>query len=618
MLKPGFKLNYKEWNIRQKLLIIISFLILMSVSLVSVLSYLRYSSYILNQTTRQTRQIIEQTGINIDTYIDELFRLCLSPYYNSNVMNVLENPASGEQERLENGREIEDFLGSVMTIPRKDILRVYIMTPTNIYSTIKTPYNMEDFNTYQQTDWYKQALTATEPIFLPVRAEKVFGNNKTQIFSVAQRICSRRDNSNVIGVIKVDADYSGIKSICDRVQVESGGGLFIIDDDKNIIYQNSRIANPLMLDTLLEKALTDVTGTDTKAAGERFIIATQRLEVTGWRVVSINAYAQLNKYSIDTRNSAFLLALLCAAAAVIVLVFYINSFLKPLFEVVGLMKKVQNGDMQSRYLVKNKDEIGYLGQSFNKMIDRINEMLERNTQLVREIYQMRYLQKEAQYNALCSQIKPHFLYNTLNTLSLLIKCGEHKKAVEDIGKLSYYLRAVMHTDKDIPLSQELKLADSYLGLQQSRYGEALRYEIRVDKGLMELNIPALTLQPIIENAVVHGCESIRGASVIKIYSEENDSRLLIHVDDNGKGITAETLKTLNDRLRLEYKEQDAQKVLEESVGLINVHRRLRLKYGEGSGLSIESRLGEGTKVTVAIDKNHAALQEPETEGTNIV
>ncbi len=618
MIKNGFKLGYREWNIRQKLLIIISFLILISVSLVSVLSYLRYSSYILNLTTRQTRQIIEQTGINIDTYTDELFRLCLSPYYNNDVMNVLENPASGEQQRLENGRVIEDFLGSVMTIPRKDILRVYIMTPANIYSTIKTPYNMEDFNTYQQTNWYKQALTINKPIFLPVRAEKVFGNNKTQIFSVAQRICSRRDNSNVIGVIKVDANYSGIKSICDRVQVETGGGLFIIDDDKNIIYQNSRITNQSTVDTLLEKALADVNGTDTKVSGERFIIATQRLEATGWRVVSINAYAQLNKYSIDTRNFAFLLALLCAAAAVVVLVFYVSRFLRPLFEVVTLMKRVQNGELQSRFVVKNRDEIGYLGQSFNTMIDRINEMMARNTQLVREIYQMRYLQKEAQYNALCSQIKPHFLYNTLNTLSLLIKCGEHKKAVDDINKLSYYLRAVMHTDKDIPLSQELRLADSYLGLQQSRYGEALQYEIEVDKGLLELNIPALTLQPIIENAVVHGCESTRGTSVIRIYSEEDDLRLLLHVDDNGKGIEPNTLLAINENLRIEYKEQDAQKVLEESVGLINVHHRLKLKYGEGSGLTIESRLGEGTKVTIVIVKNHLPTQKPETEGINLV
>ena len=609
---------YRDWSIKRKLLVIMSLLILLSVTLVSVLSYNRYSDYFTEQTKQQTQQIVEQISINVNTYLDELFRLSLAPYYNNSIMSELETPAENDLEKLDKQRKIENFLGSVMILPREDILRVYILTKNDVYSNIKTPYDMDNYLNYTKSEWYRQAISTQDQIFLPVRSEKVFGNNKTQIFSVVQGLRSKKDSSKVLGVIKVDANYAGIKTICDKVQLKADSALFIIDNKKNVVYQNSRFKSGKLGNDIYDAALAINGSNVSDIHGERYVINTSMLKSTSWKVVAVHSYSQLNQYFLQTRNVAFLMALVCSALAVFVLILFAHSFLNPLFHIVNRMKQVQNGDLTVQVPVKSNDEIGYLTKSFNTMVSRIQTMMLKNTQLVKEVYEMQYLQKEAQYNVLCSQIKPHFLYNTLNTISLLIKCGEQNQAVRDIEQLSFFLRGVMNTDKEIPLSSELKIVDSYLGLQKSRYGDKLSYEIDIPECFMCYRIPALTLQPIVENAVIHGCEFKRGSSMIKVdCTTENDS-LMIHVADNGNGMDSAQLEELNHSFHEppSDKQTEEDDIFTESIGLINVNSRLQLKFGTKYGLSIVSKIGEGTCVSLHLpqhpeegDSNHACSDD---------
>lgn len=596
---------YRDWSIKQKLMVIMSLLILISVTLVSFLSYRRYSDYFTEQTKEQTQQVIEQIGINVDTYLDELFRMSLAPYYNNSIMTELETEPKNDLEKLDNQRKIENFLGSVMILPRDDILRVYILTQNNVYSNIKTPYDMANYLNYTKSDWYRQALTTQKQIFLPVRSEKVFGNKETQIFSVVQGLRSKNDSSKVLGVIKVDANYAGIKTICDKVNLKKDSALFIIDSDKNMIYQNSKFSKDELGNDIYNTALNTNGGSVTTIQGKLYVMNTSTLKTTSWKVVEVNSYTQLNQYFLQTRNAAFVMALLCAVAAVFVLILFAGSFLNPIFHIVKRMKQVQNGDLTVQVAVKNHDEIGYLSESFNTMVNRIETMMSKNTQLVKEVYEMRYLQKEAQYNVLCSQIKPHFLYNTLNTISLLIKCGEHDQAVYDIQKLSFFLRGVMNTDKEIPLSAELKIVDSYLGLQKSRYADKLSYQIDLPESIMNYRILALTLQPIVENAVIHGCELKKGSSSIRIYSDTTDDCLLLHIADNGNGMEHIQVEELNHSFQIEPSSDPTktENIFTESIGLINVNSRLQLKFGNQYGLFIVSEIDKGTCVSLRLPLN---------------
>ena len=186
-------------------------------------------------------------------------------------------------------------------------------------------------------------------------------------------------------------------------------------------------------------------------------------------------------------------------------------------------------------------------------------------------------------------------YNTLNTISLLIKCGESRDAILCIEDLSRFLRGIMNTDKEIPLKEELSLVSSYLNLQKIRYGDRLSYDLKIEKNTEPVLIPALSLQPLAENTIKHCCEASRTPVAITITSVIQKDQLLIRVADNGPGIPEAILQ----RLITGLDKKDEENNLEASIGLINVHRRLRLRFGPASGLQITS-CAEGTSVTLVI------------------
>ncbi|NLP33874.1 MAG: histidine kinase [Clostridiales bacterium] len=267
------------------------------------------------------------------------------------------------------------------------------------------------------------------------------------------------------------------------------------------------------------------------------------------------------------------------------------------------MKQVQNGYLSVQVEVKNQDEIGYLAKSFNKMVRRIQETLNKNTQLIKEVYEMKYLQKEAQYNNLCAQIKPHFLYNTLNTISLLIKCKQTDEAIQSIEKLSYFLRGIMNSDKIITLKSELDIIDSYLSILKARYSNNLAYEINVSTEYYDYLIPALTLQPLVENAIIHGCEVKRGKSKILINSSQDKDFLYLNIIDNGIGIETDKLDMLNTELLKNISLYESSKIddqITESIGLINVNKRIKLKFGDAYGIKLYSSVSEGTHVQLKL------------------
>lgn len=602
-MKKRLFVSFKDWNFKKKLISIISAVTIIIVILISSFNFFFYSRNYTKQTVDQTQQIIEQVRINVDSYLDELLRLNLSPYYNDDIMGLLEDEYITKSSDLNQRRTIENFLASVMTLPRREILRVYILTDNNLYSYIRTPYDMNDYDNYMDTNWYLLAKESTSPVFLPIHSEKVFGDKKTQIFSIAKRIRSKEDNSKVLAVIKVDANYAGIKSICDQVQLSDTGSLFIIDNNQNVVYQNNKLNRK---DILSQIPLTDYEGegdfTET-INNEKYIVNIASVKTTDLQVIAINSLSDLNKESIVIRNTTMILALFGTLFAVLFLLVFVQNFFKPLFSIINSMKQVQHGDLNVQVEVKNQDEIGYLARSFNKMIRRIKVTLEKNTQLVKEVYESKYLQKEAQYNNLCAQIKPHFLYNTLNTISLLIKCKNNDGAIDSIEKLSYFLRGIMNSDKSITLKAELEIVDSYLGILKARYNDNLTYQINVSHKYLDYQIPALTLQPLVENSIIHGCEIKRGKSEINIYSSQDEDYLYIHLIDNGIGIEKEKLDMMNTELALSVSLDETPREISEiteSIGLINVNKRIKLIFGDSYGITLYSNMSKGTHVQLRL------------------
>ena len=571
----------------------ISVLILLSVSVVTVLTYRQYRTDLVEQSTRNTQELLDQLSINLDTYMDEVFRLCLSPYYNRQVMEAIESKPVTSADKLKKQRTIEDYLAAVLMLPRSDILRAHILCGEK-YTSSKTQ-SSPDLSNYEDTAWYQDAYRNNQAVFLPAHTEKS-GRGTLEVFSVVKRLNSMQDSSKPIGVIRVDANYQGIKAVCDRMDFSSGAALLIWDEAGNHIYTNNATGLNRLSEIIMASPEYQAGRISFYVNAERrqYLVNVKKMSSTSWKIIDVHSMKLLTAPAIEARNRAFMFALLCAFFGVLISVGLVRLFLRPIFQMTGIMETARSGDLSVRAEAGGHDEFSYLAASFNDMLAQIQVQNEQNDYLTRQIYEARYLEKEAQYTALCNQIQPHFLFNALNTIQLLIKTGKEEEAVRSISMLASLLRGMVNADRDISIQAEMKIVEYYLSLQQKRF-RGLRYSLPDVSHLETYLLPALTIQPIVENALVHGCEPKRGNACIDITLTESEKELSIRVQDNGIGMEPEQERTLQEKLRQPSVEPEQ---TEGGVGLVNIARRIKLKFGQEYGLTFESEHGLGTSVTL--------------------
>lgn len=264
------------------------------------------------------------------------------------------------------------------------------------------------------------------------------------------------------------------------------------------------------------------------------------------------------------------------------------SITSPIRRLTQVTDQVAKGDLTVRSDVMGGVEARMLSDSLNAMIDKINELLE---QVKTEQIRLR----KAEFELLQSQINPHFLYNTLDAIVWLAEAGEQKKVVSMVGSLSDFFRISLNQGQDIlDVKEELQHVRSYLEIQQMRYQDILQYEICVPEELNHYQIPKITLQPLVENALYHGIKNKRGKGMIRIEGELDGEDCILRITDNGKGMTPERLEQVREGIRnRNVRETDI-------YGLYNVNERIRLNFGENYGITITSTYGEGTCVTVRL------------------
>lgn len=274
---------------------------------------------------------------------------------------------------------------------------------------------------------------------------------------------------------------------------------------------------------------------------------------------------------------------------IVFLSYYIPlSITRPIRKLSEVTDQVAKGDLSVRSDVRTGAEVTMLNDSLNTMIDKINELLE---QVKKEQVSLR----KAEFELLQSQINPHFLYNTLDTIVWLAESGEQKKVVRMVGSLSDFFRASLNQGKDIvSIREELMHVRSYLEIQQVRYQDIMQYEINIPEELNPYMIPKITIQPLVENALYHGIKNKRGLGKIIITGVKEKDYFRLIIEDNGIGINKDRLMQI--RNEITNNKLDGKGI----YGLYNVNERIRLNFGEEYGVSIESNYGEGTTVSIKL------------------
>lgn len=318
-------------------------------------------------------------------------------------------------------------------------------------------------------------------------------------------------------------------------------------------------------------------------------------------------YREIIDQSEELKKLGIWILLLVTVVLLLATYWFSLSITKPVHQLTKAANELARGRFNQKIIVESNDEIAFLAQTFDEMRININDLIleiQQKAQLEHELQQSKLLLKESQLRSLQSQINPHFLFNTLNTLSKKAYLDGAEETsdllVSVAGLLRYNLKRI---DRSVTLYEEVLVLNQYMEIQKARFTDRLHFQATIDESCLHVNIPGLTLQPIIENAVIHAIEPEENGGSISFRILRDGSWIIIEIEDSGKGISKEKIDQLLEG------QIDANEGHSTGIGFQNVVKRLHLFYGVENLVSIESKKGIGTKVIIQIPETREEVSD---------
>lgn len=548
------------------------------------LTYQKYSANVERDAKAYSDQIAEQLSINLERYVKEVERITIALYYDPNLLQILEKhkvaTEGGSYKGIEEQTKISQLITSII-IDRTELEGVFIFGLdgtlfSNLTETIKGNWEPSTSGWMEQVKQKDGGL-----VILPPVEWNYYLDKPKEAFSFARLIKNPLTNRE-LGYVKVDLTSKGFEKILSSVKVSKNSKLYVFNENLQPIYPFTEEADiPSYAEIVGTSSSDTLTSLRTTAYG-------------GLRIVGTIPKGDLLT---DARKLTSFTLWISAASlifAFIAALFTSNRLVKPILHLQRKMRRVQSGDFQERALIHSNDEIGLLTEGFNSMVSRLDIM-------IKEMYELRLREKDSELNALQSQINPHFLYNTLESINMVAvkeRNNELSQVITSLGKLLRY--TVDKQERFVYLKDELAFVQNYLNIQSFRLEDQLNAEILVDFSHEYAMVPKLILQPLVENAIEHGIG--KEPITIQITSKAEGQDLFVYVTDNGKGINPERRKLVEQRLIEPERQQSGLLSDKKSKGfaLRNIHQRLVILYGESYGLSVAHTGPEGTSFCIRI------------------
>ncbi|MGD6875716.1 sensor histidine kinase [Bacillus infantis] len=583
-----FKEKLLSLPYRIKLISVFSLLILITASILGSITYYQFEKSSRQNAEDYSIQLADQINRNLDRYIKEMQIISLSPLYDQEIINILKNHQAANglaafppaHERI----KIWRYISSLVHM-RPEIRGIHLLANDgNIFSNLDSNTIMlRGFES--DNEWFKRIWEADgKRVILPLHHPNYYLNKDEAVFSVARLIRDPSDQAP-LGIMKIDLKQELIKEMVSNAETNSL--IFIVNNLGESVFPAEN-GSTILPENLLKKTIT-ANYMNISLAGEDYLMVHNESEYSGLNIVMLTPESEIIKEVNDLKTVLFYVVAAGILIASLLGLILSKPLVRSIHRLREAMEGVKQGDFSSRVLVKSNDEIGDLGQGFNLMVSEIER-------LVSEVYQTNLREKDAQLRALQSQMNPHFLYNTLESINMLaIKDGNFvlSDMVSSLGKLLRY--TIDNRAKFVTLAEEIDFVRSYITIQKARMGEKLHYIEEIPSILGKVPIPKLILQPIIENAIVHGL--INGGTV-KLQVLARDNQLKIVITDNGIGVNEQKLEEL--KLFLSSERVSNPQVNHNGIALPNVHERIQLLYGERYGADIESIEQEGFAVIITL------------------
>ena len=410
--------------------------------------------------------------------------------------------------------------------------------------------------------------------------------------SIIVRDYSTYDTTNY-GVLLVSLRLKTLNDFFKQTDADSGLSAFIVNDAGNIFYSTKQewIGKEYRqyLDSYGSLKKKGVFYTD-NSQKKIFFENTVPLELNNWNLVLTSDMTALNSRISSMKK----ITILCAIVS-LVIIFILSYILTkritaPLANLSGHMEKMDYQSLSH----KMSSHVSY--REINQLYTGYNHMLERIETLIDKVYYEQLRQKDAQYEALQAKINPHFLYNTLQSISSLAILGRNDDIESVSNALGEMLEYLTYEKNDqVPLSRELNYVKSYVQIQLLRYNNSFTATYEIEPATLSCRLSKLLLQPVVENAIKHGLEPKHSEGLLYIRTRIENDLLIIEVEDNGIGMDREALEKLIEKTNMPGKDNS-----QKSIGLSNVQERIHLKYGTDYGIEIHSILHSGTSVKIVI------------------
>ena len=598
-------------SIKLKLITAFLSLSLIPVFIVALISSLEYTRSSEEKIGDYSSQLIVQTVGKLDVLLENIEDLSLQIVASTEMQQLLdqlylEDTAVAE----ENLPRIEDIIGNIISA-RNEIIGVNIVLSDGLGEVVSGEKLTEEADFYQSDEYKTLQTNDGQPVWRSTYVNEDPMAIYSHVLTCVRKIKSVQ-TGRTLGYLIIGIKEFALADMYSYLDLGPDGEVFITDTSGHYVSNlNKRLlslkSDHEFVDEIIamgnapDKTIIDEYG------GEKLIISYDVSDSAGWYMFYVVDYGYVMDTVMANVKITIVIVIVLIIIAVLLTLLISFSISRPLEELSSAMRLVEDGDLKVKVSHKAKNEIGTLFSSFNKMLEKIND-------LIHKVYQAEILKQKAEISALQSQINPHFLYNTLAMIDgIAVMRGEKdiSKIAETLGDMFRYSLSGMSF---ATLGEEIEQACNYLIIQKYFKKDNLSYSINIDPDIENCYISKLLLQPILENAIIHGAEqTLRKCEITVEAKKTNENDLTVTVHDNGKGMDEEMLEKVISKMKSTKNIFHSRSAKRYHIGIGNIYWRIKSIYGDDYGLFIKSKVDEGTTVTVLLPRVYKISGEGDAE-----
>lgn len=572
-----FKIPFYHMSLKYKFVAVFLLFVTLPTICISLFIYSQINGLMKKQLIASNTTAIGKINSNLTSVVDDIESVSLYTIYNNDFHNFMTIP-----QKDQNNPTYQQTLVNIKGYLTFQLMSKSYISSFKLVGENGSTLEMGDALTGDESKWDHLARQKEGGIvWSDTYTLQNGGYHSKNVISLFRVINDLNHINHPIGLARIRLDANKLKQLIEMPSLINKGSLFLINNNGEVLIKSGK---KLQISKekfkILAKEKVNKSSFSTNISGVNYLTLERPVSGTHWTLIDMVGYNQIGKSLLHIRQLMRDLLILLTILGLVALILYYYSNVKRIIKLTESTRQVENRDFSVVVDVKVKDEIGKLGHRFNKMVETIQQYIERE-------YELKIRQKESELKALQNQIDPHFLYNTLDMI-------RWKARLEDAEETSYLIELLSKLFRNslksgslfITLKDEVAYLGTYLELQQRRIGETFKFEFSMDDSLKNSYIMKQLLQPIIENSIKHGFNGIRGEKLLSIRFTTDQNVLFVDVRDNGIGMGETVFQE-----SLSKKEEDALK---------NIQERVRLAFGEEFGLKLMPNEERGTWIRLML------------------